>query len=117
MQQSMSALRAHAFELLAYSDSRAAFIRRPRHEARFPSTEPTGTTIKRLADIVLAVAGLLLMGIPMLAVAAAIRLTSPGPVLFRQQRVGLNGRPFVMLKFRTMHHATEHLGWCPQATR
>jgi lipopolysaccharide/colanic/teichoic acid biosynthesis glycosyltransferase len=35
-------------------------------------------------------------------IAAAIRLTSPGPVLFRQQRIGRDGRPFSMLKFRTM---------------
>jgi exopolysaccharide biosynthesis polyprenyl glycosylphosphotransferase len=36
------------------------------------------------------------------AVAVAIRFTSPGPVFFKQQRAGLNGRPFVMLKFRSM---------------
>ena len=38
----------------------------------------------------------------LLPVALAIRLTSPGPVLFRQKRCGLNGRPFTMLKFRSM---------------
>ena len=38
----------------------------------------------------------------MAAITAAIRLTSPGPVLFRQERCGLNGRPFTMLKFRSM---------------
>ena len=38
----------------------------------------------------------------MLVVAALIKLTSPGPVVFRQQRSGLNGRPFMMLKFRSM---------------
>jgi lipopolysaccharide/colanic/teichoic acid biosynthesis glycosyltransferase len=45
---------------------------------------------------------LLALGAPMLVVALTIRLTSPGPVLFRQQRSGLNGRPFTMLKFRSM---------------
>jgi len=38
----------------------------------------------------------------MILVAVAIKLTSPGPVFFRQQRSGLNGRPFTMLKFRSM---------------
>jgi exopolysaccharide biosynthesis polyprenyl glycosylphosphotransferase len=52
----------------------------------------------------LAAAAVLLVGLlPLLgAVALTIRLTSPGPVLFRQQRSGLNGRPFTMLKFRSM---------------
>lgn len=49
-------------------------------------------------------AGILLLGFSWFfaAVALFIRLTSPGPIFFRQQRAGLNGRPFVMLKFRSM---------------
>jgi exopolysaccharide biosynthesis polyprenyl glycosylphosphotransferase len=42
-------------------------------------------------------------------VALAIRLSSPGPILFRQQRAGLNGQPFTLLKFRTMVTNAEHL--------
>jgi lipopolysaccharide/colanic/teichoic acid biosynthesis glycosyltransferase len=38
----------------------------------------------------------------LLAIAAAVKVTSPGPVLFRQRRIGLRGRPFTMVKFRTM---------------
>jgi lipopolysaccharide/colanic/teichoic acid biosynthesis glycosyltransferase len=72
---------------------------------------------KRASDIILALAGLAIMGIPMLLIAAAIRLTSDGPALFRQERIGLNGRRFVMLKFRTMRHMTGYPGYCPQATR
>jgi lipopolysaccharide/colanic/teichoic acid biosynthesis glycosyltransferase len=53
-------------------------------------------------DVVGALGLLALGGVPMLLVAAVIRLTSPGPVLSRQQRSGLNGRPFTMLKFRSM---------------
>ena len=45
-----------------------------------------------------------------LVVAAYLRLTSPGPVLFRQERVGLGGAPFVMYKFRTMGHDAEKDG-------
>jgi len=61
-----------------------------------------GRAAKRALDLVLAVpaavAALPVMG----AVALVVRLTSPGPVLFRQRRVGLDGETFEMLKFRTM---------------
>jgi polysaccharide biosynthesis protein PslA len=73
--------------------------------------------VKRTADIILALAGLGLMGIPMFVVAVAIRLSSSGPALFRQERIGLNGQHFVMLKFRTMRHTEESSASCPQATR
>jgi lipopolysaccharide/colanic/teichoic acid biosynthesis glycosyltransferase len=43
----------------------------------------------------------------MLAIGGIIRLCSPGPVLFRQERIGLKGRPFTCLKFRTMHVQAE----------
>src|SRR5258705_544377 len=46
--------------------------------------------------------------VPLMAfIALAIRLSSRGPVLFRQERIGLRGRPFVFFKFRTMKHAAE----------
>src|SRR6201990_3049257 len=57
---------------------------------------------KRLFDVVSALLGLLVFGLPMLAVAAWIRLDSPGPVFFRQERVGRHGRRFRIHKFRTM---------------
>ncbi|MGH3614017.1 MAG: sugar transferase [Pseudonocardia sp.] len=57
---------------------------------------------KRALDLVLA-ASALLVGIPFgLALAAAIKLDSPGPVIFRQERIGRGGRPFRVFKFRTM---------------
>ena len=59
---------------------------------------------RRLIDLVVASVALVLTS-PLLALAAfGIRLTSPGPVIYRAPRIGLNGRPFTMLKFRTMHH-------------
>src|SRR5579883_139982 len=67
--------------------------------------EPLGAferATKRLMDIVCSAAGLLLL-LPLLTIVAlAIKLDSPGPVLFRQQRCGFNGRPFRIFKFRTM---------------
>lgn len=58
-----------------------------------------------LASLVLALASPILVG-----VALAVRLSSPGTVLFRQRRVGMNGKQFVLLKFRTMHMAAERTG-------
>jgi exopolysaccharide biosynthesis polyprenyl glycosylphosphotransferase len=58
--------------------------------------------VKRLTDIVLAGAWLILLFPVMLAIAMVIRLTSPGPAIFRQERCGLNGRRFVFYKFRSM---------------
>lgn len=57
---------------------------------------------KQVLDFVGSLLLLLLLSPLLLAVALIIRLTSPGPVLFRQQRCGLNGQPFTMLKFRSM---------------
>jgi lipopolysaccharide/colanic/teichoic acid biosynthesis glycosyltransferase len=57
---------------------------------------------KRAFDVVAALIGLALFGLPMLAVAAWIRADSPGPVFFRQERVGRHGRVFRIHKFRTM---------------
>lgn len=57
---------------------------------------------KQVMDFFGALLLLVVCAIPMLLVALLIRLTSQGPVLFRQERSGLNGRPFTMLKFRSM---------------
>jgi exopolysaccharide biosynthesis polyprenyl glycosylphosphotransferase len=58
--------------------------------------------VKRLGDVVAAAAAIVLLSPLLIFCAVAIRLTSPGPVLFRQTRVGLRGSHFVMLKFRSM---------------
>ncbi len=57
---------------------------------------------KRVADMALAIAGLVVLGIPMLIIAALVKLTSPGPVFFRQRRYGLDGREIRVWKFRSM---------------
>jgi lipopolysaccharide/colanic/teichoic acid biosynthesis glycosyltransferase/peptidoglycan/LPS O-acetylase OafA/YrhL len=65
---------------------------------------------KRLFDIVAALAGLLLLAPLMLVLAAWIKVDSAGPVLYRQRRVGRNGVPFRIVKFRTMHTSAEDIG-------
>ena len=60
-------------------------------------------TIKRLMDIAGGLVGLTLTGIAYLFVAPAIKKASPGPVFFKQQRVGKNGRTFYIYKFRSMY--------------
>jgi len=61
--------------------------------------------IKRILDVLVAAAVLLLASPILLAAALAIRLAMGPPVLFRQVRAGYGGRPFVLLKFRTMREA------------
>lgn len=66
--------------------------------------------MKRLLDLALAVPAFLLLSPLMLAIALAVRLRLGPGVLFRQQRPGRNGRPFTILKFRTMRAATDAAG-------
>jgi putative colanic acid biosynthesis UDP-glucose lipid carrier transferase len=61
-----------------------------------------GGWVKRLEDLIVGSLILLLIAVPMLVVAICIKATSPGPVLFRQKRYGLNGKEIRVLKFRTM---------------
>jgi lipopolysaccharide/colanic/teichoic acid biosynthesis glycosyltransferase len=66
--------------------------------------------IRRAVDIAVS-AALLVMSAPLLALAAlAIRLETPGPVMYRQRRIGLDGHPFDVLKLRTMVDGAEHIG-------
>ena len=58
--------------------------------------------IKHVIDRVCAVAGLIVLSPLLLSLALAVRLSSPGPILFRQRRIGRDGRDFEMLKFRSM---------------
>lgn len=57
---------------------------------------------KRLLDISGALVGLVIFAIPMALVAILVKISSPGPAIFRQRRIGLNGREFTIFKFRTM---------------
>lgn len=62
---------------------------------------------KRAIDLAASAAGLLLLALPLGIVALAIRLTSPGPIFYRQERMSLDGSSFVVYKFRSMYHEAE----------
>lgn len=65
---------------------------------------------KRAMDTVLSFTALVTLSPLLLTTAAAIKLTSPGPVLFKQQRLGLHGKEFTIYKFRSMTVGAEHTG-------
>jgi len=69
---------------------------------KIPLDDPFNKFIKRFFDIFVAVTAIMLTGPVMILIAMGIILTSPGPVFFRQERIGLNNRQFNMLKFRSM---------------
>jgi exopolysaccharide biosynthesis polyprenyl glycosylphosphotransferase len=70
---------------------------------------PYQMAIKRLFDIIASSAALMALSPLLLGVALAIKLTSRGPIFFKQKRVGLHGKPFNMLKFRSMVTNAEEL--------
>jgi len=59
--------------------------------------------VKRLLDVVISLAAIVALSPVLLAAAIAVRLSGPGPVLFRQARIGKDAHPFMIFKFRTMH--------------
>jgi exopolysaccharide biosynthesis polyprenyl glycosylphosphotransferase len=65
--------------------------------------------VKKLMDYLLSSLTLALLALPLVLIALLVKLSAPGPIFFRQQRAGLNGRPFTMFKFRTMISHAEQL--------
>jgi exopolysaccharide biosynthesis polyprenyl glycosylphosphotransferase len=70
--------------------------------------------IKRVIDVLLSGAAVIVLAIPLAIIAALVRLTSPGPVFYRQERMGLDGKAFNVYKFRSMYIGAED---DPRATR
>ena len=68
----------------------------------FARPGPIALLINRMLDLIISSLLLGLLMLPMLLIASLIKLTSRGPAMYRQQRTGLGGKPFVILKFRTM---------------
>ena len=63
---------------------------------------------KRLLDIIISFNGILFLGIPMLIIALIIKIEDPGPAFFKQKRVGLHKKHFMLIKFRSMKMDTPH---------
>lgn len=74
---------------------------------------PIGRAAKRVMDIAVSAAALLVGWPALLGLALAIRRDSPGPALFKQQRAGRDMKPFLMVKFRTMRTDVEQFGVSP----
>lgn len=72
------------------------------HIRRVPLTGVVNATLKRIVDLIGALVGLIVFSPVMLITAILIKLTSPGPVFFSQERIGLHNHPFKMYKFRSM---------------
>lgn len=64
--------------------------------------------VKRVIDIVLSALGIILLSLPMLVIAIVIKIDSPGPVFFKQKRVGIHKSHFTILKFRSMPTSAPH---------
>lgn len=79
-----------------------------------PVAAPSGGSayrfVKRTLDIVVSAVALLIAGVPMALIAVWVRLDSPGPALYRQERLGLNGKSFWIYKFRSMRVDAEANG-------
>lgn len=78
------------------------FLERPVLVFRTAPETSWQSVFKQAIDLLGAFFMLIVLAVPLAIIALLIRITSPGPILFRQQRSGLNGRPFTILKFRTM---------------
>lgn len=82
----------------------------PGHEGgRLSAALPWQMFVKRVVDVIGATLALTVLFPILLATALAVRLTSPGPIIHRQIRIGQDGDPFVFLKFRSMYVDAEHL--------
>ncbi|HZF58325.1 MAG TPA: sugar transferase [Rubrobacter sp.] len=79
----------------------------PLLEVHYPTLDNTQRALKRTLDVAVSVVGLALLSPLFLAVAIAIRLDSPGPVLFRQKRVGADEKVFLCYMFRSMQEEAE----------
>jgi exopolysaccharide biosynthesis polyprenyl glycosylphosphotransferase len=95
------------FDLVFIRASVEEFAGIPLIGLREPAIEGPDRIVKRLFDLVVGGLALMLFSPLMLVAALMVRIDSPGPILFRQRRIGEGGRSFQMLKFRTMRAGAE----------
>lgn len=84
------------------------------HIRYVPLSDSFNAAVKRVVDILGALVALILFSPVMLVTAIGVKVSSPGPILFKQERIGLHNRPFMMYKFRSMAmqtEADEQKGW------
>jgi exopolysaccharide biosynthesis polyprenyl glycosylphosphotransferase len=79
----------------------------PLLEVYYPQLDNTQRALKRVLDVAVSLGGLVLLSLLFLTVAVAIRLDSPGPIFFRQKRVGADGKVFICYMFRSMYEGAE----------
>jgi len=82
----------------------------PPEEIRLSELPPTENAVRRVLDTIIALLLLGLASLVFLIVAALVKLTSPGPLFYRQKRVGRGGKVFDIWKFRTMRHGADRMG-------
>ena len=94
----LTRLRQHAYRIKTEREGDLTLI----HPRKLPICTPAASIYKRIIDLVLTIPVLVLMSPILLVAAIAVKLDSPGPIIYRQTRTGKNGVPFEMLKFRSM---------------
>jgi len=102
-------LAADLFSLGLLKSETSTFASIPLVHFHSAPNESGGIVVKRLIDLGVSSTALVLLSPVMLAIALAIKIDSKGPVFFRQRRVGLNGRTFVLLKFRSMVEGAQRM--------
>jgi exopolysaccharide biosynthesis polyprenyl glycosylphosphotransferase len=116
MQEAIAACETEGVEAWVAADFFRASIARPTYDALGPTpmlvfrVTPElswAMLVKNVMDRVIAFVALLLLAPFLLIIALVIKFTSPGPVIFKQQRAGRHGKPFTMYKFRSMRTGAE----------
>jgi len=116
LQQAIAACETEGVEAWLAADFVRASIARPTYESlgttpmlvfRVTPDLSWALLMKAVMDRVGALLGIILLSPLLLFIAAGVKLTSPGPIIFRQQRAGQHGRPFTMYKFRSMRTGAE----------
>lgn len=100
-------IKAEAMPMLSSSIKLQSIYEEPYLDITSANVTECTRNIKRLLDIIASAFALAALALPMAAIAVAVKMDSPGKILFRQERIGYRGRPFNIVKFRTMRTDAE----------